>query len=225
MLTDEAIKNGLLRKNTKKRGNGGELSRDGNVKDDKKRYRTGRAFATVTNPVRKEYTGTEPKAGPRMVTPLNARNLKTARGAYFECGGTEHYKAACPRLNQAPRQRGNRQKQPMAIGEVKVVETMAIRHIEGHTFDIDLIPFGHGSFDVIVGMDWLSRHKAKIVFHEKVVRIPLPHGEILRVLGEKPKKRVRHLMSANIKEQKLKDIIVVRSSPEVFLDDLSGLPL
>ncbi|GJZ38881.1 putative reverse transcriptase domain-containing protein [Tanacetum coccineum] len=30
--------------------------------------------------------------------------------------------------------------------------------IEGHTFDIDLIPFGHESFDVIVGMDWLSRN-------------------------------------------------------------------
>ncbi|GKF42942.1 reverse transcriptase domain-containing protein [Tanacetum coccineum] len=28
--------------------------------------------------------------------------------------------------------------------------------IEGHTFDIDLIPFGSGSFDVIIGMDWLS---------------------------------------------------------------------
>nr|GFB97601.1 putative reverse transcriptase domain-containing protein [Tanacetum cinerariifolium] len=39
--------------------------------------------------------------------------------------------------------------------------------IEGHIFDIDLIPFEHGSFDVIVGMDWLSRHKAKIVFYEK----------------------------------------------------------
>ncbi|GKB56942.1 reverse transcriptase domain-containing protein [Tanacetum coccineum] len=225
MLTDEAIRNGSLKKNTKKRGNGGELSMDGNVKDDKKRYRIGRAFATVTNPVRKEYTGTAPKAGPRMVTSLNARNLTTVRGACFECGGTEHYKAACPRLNQAPRQGGNHQKQPMAIGEVKVMETMAIRHIEGHTFDIDLIPFGYGSFDVIVGMDWLSRHTAKIVFHEKVVRIPLPHGEILRVLGEKPEEIVRHLMSANIKEQKLKDFVVVRSSPEVFLDDLSGLPL
>ncbi|GKD29295.1 putative reverse transcriptase domain-containing protein, partial [Tanacetum coccineum] len=32
-----------------------------------------------------------------------------------------------------------------------------------------LIPFGHGSFDVIMGMDWLSRHKAEIVFHEKMV--------------------------------------------------------
>ncbi|GJR97698.1 reverse transcriptase domain-containing protein [Tanacetum coccineum] len=32
---------------------------------------------------------------------------------------------------------------------------------------INLIPLGHGSFDVIVGMDWLSQHKAMIVCHEK----------------------------------------------------------
>nr|GEU58977.1 reverse transcriptase domain-containing protein [Tanacetum cinerariifolium] len=30
--------------------------------------------------------------------------------------------------------------------------------IEGHVFDIDLIPFRHGSFDVIIGMDWLSNY-------------------------------------------------------------------
>nr|GEY11761.1 hypothetical protein [Tanacetum cinerariifolium]GEY46631.1 hypothetical protein [Tanacetum cinerariifolium] len=86
--------------------------------------------------------------------------------------------------------------------------------IEGHTFDIDLIPFGHRSFDVIVGMDWLSRHKAKIVFYEKVVRIPQPYNDILRVLGEKPEEKVRCLMSAKTEEQRLKDIIVVRSFPE-----------
>ncbi|GKA53596.1 putative reverse transcriptase domain-containing protein [Tanacetum coccineum] len=96
--------------------------------------------------------------------------------------------------------------------------------IEGHTFNIDLIPFGHGSFNVIVGMDWLSWYKAKIVFHEKVVRIPLPHGEILRVLGEKPEEKVRYLMSAKTEDQKLKDIVVVRSFPAVFPDDLSRLP-
>nr|GFA67181.1 reverse transcriptase domain-containing protein [Tanacetum cinerariifolium] len=49
----------------------------------------------------------------------------------------------------------------------------------------DLIPLCHGSFDVIVGMDWLSEHKAKIVCHEKVVRIPLESGEILIVQGER----------------------------------------
>ncbi|GJX65475.1 putative reverse transcriptase domain-containing protein [Tanacetum coccineum] len=52
-------------------------------------------------------------------------------------------------------------------------------------FTIDLIPLGHGSFDVIVGMDWLSEHKAEIVCHEKVVRIPLESGEILHVQGER----------------------------------------
>ncbi|GJY79786.1 putative reverse transcriptase domain-containing protein [Tanacetum coccineum] len=41
--------------------------------------------------------------------------------------------------------------------------------IEGHIFDINLIPFGGGSFDVIIGMDWLSGYKAKIICHEKVL--------------------------------------------------------
>ncbi|GKE35353.1 putative reverse transcriptase domain-containing protein, partial [Tanacetum coccineum] len=50
--------------------------------------------------------------------------------------------------------------------------------IDGHVFDINLIPFGSGSFDVIIGMDWLSDHKAEIIYHEKVVRIPLLDGKV-----------------------------------------------
>ncbi|GKD27071.1 putative reverse transcriptase domain-containing protein, partial [Tanacetum coccineum] len=49
--------------------------------------------------------------------------------------------------------------------------------IEGHVFDINLIPFGHESFDVIIAMDWLSNYKAEIICHEKVVRIPLLDGK------------------------------------------------
>nr|GEW14236.1 hypothetical protein [Tanacetum cinerariifolium] len=82
--------------------------------------------------------------------------------------------------------------------------------IEGHIFDIDLIPFGHESFDVIVEMDWLSRHKAEIGYHEKVVWIPLLKDEILRVLEERPEQKVRHSKSEKVKEHKLKDIVVVR---------------
>ncbi|GJS84207.1 putative reverse transcriptase domain-containing protein [Tanacetum coccineum] len=92
--------------------------------------------------------------------------------------------------------------------------------IEGHVFDIDLIPFGHGSFDVIIGMDWLSNNKAEIICHEKVVRIPLPDGNMLRVLGEKPEEKVRFLMGV----KKQEEIVVVRDFPEVFPEDLSGLP-
>ncbi|GKF50898.1 putative reverse transcriptase domain-containing protein [Tanacetum coccineum] len=40
--------------------------------------------------------------------------------------------------------------------------------IKGHVFGINLIPFGSGSFDVIIRMDWLSDHKAEIICHEKV---------------------------------------------------------
>ncbi|GJT77950.1 putative reverse transcriptase domain-containing protein [Tanacetum coccineum] len=96
--------------------------------------------------------------------------------------------------------------------------------IEGHVFNIDLIPFGHGSFDVIIGMDWLSNHKAKIICHEKVVRIPLLDGKVLRVLGERPEEKARLLMSAKASDKKQEEIVVVRDFPEVFLDDLSRLP-
>ncbi|GJX66114.1 putative reverse transcriptase domain-containing protein [Tanacetum coccineum] len=95
--------------------------------------------------------------------------------------------------------------------------------IEGHVFDIDLKPFGHGSFDVIIGMDWFSNYKAKIICHEKVVRIPLLDGKVLRVLGERPEEKASLLMSAKANERKQEEIVVVRDFPEVFLDDLSGL--
>ncbi|GJV54184.1 putative reverse transcriptase domain-containing protein [Tanacetum coccineum] len=48
----------------------------------------------------------------------------------------------------------------------------------------DLIPLGQGSFDVIIGMDWLSNQKAVIVCHEKIVRIPAEEGKVLCVQGE-----------------------------------------
>ncbi|GJS54760.1 hypothetical protein Tco_0628122 [Tanacetum coccineum] len=74
------------------------------------------------------------------------------------------------------------------------------------------------------GMDWLSNHKDEIICHEKVVRIPLPNGKVLRVIGESPEEKMRHVMSAKAKEQKQEEIVVVRDFPEVFPDDLSGLP-
>ncbi|GJV94185.1 hypothetical protein Tco_1541998 [Tanacetum coccineum] len=60
-LTDKAVRNGSLKKNPEKRGNGGEPNRDRNAKDENKRTRTGNAFATTTNLVRREYNGPIPK--------------------------------------------------------------------------------------------------------------------------------------------------------------------
>nr|GFC32988.1 reverse transcriptase domain-containing protein [Tanacetum cinerariifolium] len=80
--------------------------------------------------------------------------------------------------------------------------------IEGHVFDINLIPFGRGSFDVIIGMDWLSNHKAEIICHKKVVRIPLLDGKVLRVLGEIPEEKARLLMNAKASNKKQEEIVV-----------------
>ncbi|GKB37322.1 putative reverse transcriptase domain-containing protein [Tanacetum coccineum] len=100
-----------------------------------------------------------------------------------------------------------------------------------HVFDIDLIPFGHRSFDVIIGMDWLSNHKAEIICHEKVVRIPLLDGKVLRVLGEKLKEKMRHLKSAKAKEKEQEEMLIsgatsVAKSPYYLepseLEELSG---
>ncbi|GKE39656.1 hypothetical protein Tco_1463061 [Tanacetum coccineum] len=162
------------------------------------------------------------RAGPRIVNPLNARNLITTCGACFEYGGTDHYKAACPRLNRAPGQGGNRPNQAMAIegGQGRGNNGNQAR---GKAFMMGAEEARQDP-NIMKGMDWLSRHKAEIVCHEKVVRIPLPHDEMLRVLGERPEEKVRHLMSAKAEGQKLKDIVVVRNLSEVFSDDLSGLP-
>ncbi|GJX74163.1 hypothetical protein Tco_0312758 [Tanacetum coccineum] len=60
-LTNEAIRNGSLKKNPKKRGNGEEPNRDKNARDENKRTRNRNAFATTANPVRREYNGPIPK--------------------------------------------------------------------------------------------------------------------------------------------------------------------
>ncbi|GKB60280.1 hypothetical protein Tco_0916466 [Tanacetum coccineum] len=61
------------------------------------------------------------------------------------------------------------------------------------------------SFDVIVGMNWLSKRKFVIVCHEKVVRIPIKEGGILRVHGERTLGAAKALMNAKIDEPKLSD--------------------
>ncbi|GKA04015.1 putative reverse transcriptase domain-containing protein [Tanacetum coccineum] len=133
-----------------------------------------------------------------------------------------------PLLGLEPSDLGFRYEIEIASGQLveidKVIKGCKLE-IEGHVFDIDLIPFGHGSFDVIIGMDWLSNYKAKIICHEKVVRIPLSDGKVLRVLGERPEEKARLLMSAKANERKQEEIVVVRYFPEVFPDDLSRLPL
>ncbi|XP_076923147.1 uncharacterized protein LOC143585188 [Bidens hawaiensis] len=117
-------------------------------------------------------------------------------------------------------------------------------NLNDYDFSIDLIPMQVGFFDIIVGMDWLAQHSAKVVCFEKYIRIPLDDDRILRIFGEKPSKGLK-LMSctqaqkylrkkyvsflANVLEKKQEkkiiiDISVVRDFPKVFPEDVSVLP-
>ncbi|GJT21932.1 putative reverse transcriptase domain-containing protein [Tanacetum coccineum] len=48
-----------------------------------------------------------------------------------------------------------------------------------HPFNIDLMPIELGSFDVIIGMDWLAKYHAVIVCDEKLVRIPFGNKTLI----------------------------------------------
>ncbi|KAK9048621.1 hypothetical protein SSX86_032414 [Deinandra increscens subsp. villosa] len=116
--------------------------------------------------------------------------------------------------------------------------------LSGHKLSIDLMPFTIGSFDVIVGMDWLSKHHAEIVCQEKVIRIPVAGGEVLSIQGEKGgavsgiisylkaqkclrKGHVAILATVTDQtrvERKIEDFPIVRDYPEVFPEELPGLP-
>ncbi|KAJ9539536.1 hypothetical protein OSB04_032269 [Centaurea solstitialis] len=114
----------------------------------------------------------------------------------------------------------------------------------GRDFSIDLIPIKIGSFDIIVGMDWMSDNRATICCAEKIVLITLSDGSVLEVHGEKPKRDIKivsymkmrshlrkecvaflaHVVDKEVKEKRIQDLPVVRDFPEVFPEELPGLP-
>ncbi|GJZ30709.1 putative reverse transcriptase domain-containing protein [Tanacetum coccineum] len=157
----------------------------------------------------------------------HGKQWNQARGRAFMLGAEQARQDLNIVTGIEPSELGFRYEIEIASGKLvkidKVIKGCKLE-IEGHVFDIDLIPFRHGSFDVIIGMDWLSNHKAEIVCHEKVVRIPLLDGKVLRVLGERPEEKARLLMSVKASDKKQGEIAVVRDFPKVFPDDLSGLP-
>ncbi|GJT72952.1 hypothetical protein Tco_1032238 [Tanacetum coccineum] len=113
------------------------------------------------------------------------------------------------------------------------------------------MPVELGSFDVIIGMDWLAKYHAVIVCAKKIVRIPFG-DEILIVRGDRSSNehgtrlniisctkaqeyltKGCHVFLANItttkdedksKGRRLEDVPVVQEFPEVFPKDLLGIP-
>ncbi|GKC20646.1 putative reverse transcriptase domain-containing protein [Tanacetum coccineum] len=121
----------------------------------------------------------------------------------------------------------------------------------GHPFNIDLMPVELGSFNAIIGMDWLVNHHAMIVCDEKVMRIPYGY-EVLIVQGDGGSRREKSKLSIisftkthkyvergcpiflaqvtkketrdKSEEKRLEDVLTVQDFSEVFREDLPRLP-
>nr|GEZ03742.1 putative reverse transcriptase domain-containing protein [Tanacetum cinerariifolium] len=83
-----------------------------------------------------------------------------------------------------------------------------------------------GSFDVVIGINWLAKCHAMIVCDEKIVRIPYG-DEVLIIRGEDCDDGTQVTSKKaedKLEENRLEDVSIVREFLEVFLEDLPGLP-
>ncbi|GJU93078.1 putative reverse transcriptase domain-containing protein [Tanacetum coccineum] len=142
----------------------------------------------------------------------------------------------------------------LANGKIVGVDTImrgCTLNFLNHPFNIDLMLVELGSFDIIIGMDWLRRCHAVIVCDEKLVRIPygnetlIFHGNksndgreswLAIISCSKAQEYMAkgcHIFLAHIsvkkeedksKGKKLKDVPIIRDFLVVFPEDLPGLP-
>ncbi|KAG8491589.1 hypothetical protein CXB51_014771 [Gossypium anomalum] len=86
--------------------------------------------------------------------------------------------------------------------------------ITGYCFPADLMLLPFDEFDVILGMDWLTTHDVIVNCGKKFIELKCENGEILRVNSEE----------SDNPELKIESVPVVCEFPDVFPEELPGLP-
>nr|GEX03703.1 hypothetical protein [Tanacetum cinerariifolium] len=88
-----------------------------------------------------------------------------------------------------------------------------------HPFNIDLMPVELGRFDVIIGMDWLRRESRLFIITCSKAQEYMAKGCQIFLAQISAKKK-----EDKSKGKQLEDVPIVQDFPEVFLEDLPGLP-
>nr|GFB65012.1 putative reverse transcriptase domain-containing protein [Tanacetum cinerariifolium] len=95
-------------------------------------------------------------------------------------------------------------------------------NLVNHLFEIDLISIELGTFDVIIGMDWLVKHDAVIICGEKVVCIPYANKTLTVKVTKDEKEHEKHLKI--ILEFLKKEILYAKfSNYDFWLDSIQFL--
>nr|GFC67285.1 reverse transcriptase domain-containing protein [Tanacetum cinerariifolium] len=200
--------------NNNPNNNNNNCNRNNNYNQQQnRRQETARAYAAAPAEGR-GYVGNLPKCnrctfttmGNALQSVRSAKELVIGRKT-AELGFQSFVSSAfTPFIDIAPTSLNASYEVELAYG--KVVSTNTVLRgctlaLYDHRFKIDLLPTRLRSFDVIIGMDWLSYHRAVIDCYEKIVCVPLLNGEILEVQGERLEKDPGSLACIKADEKKL----------------------
>jgi hypothetical protein len=94
-------------------------------------------------------------------------------------------------------------------------------NLSGVEFLADLVVLKSGGIDVILGMDWLSRHNGLIGCTDKVVHLTNPEG--VQVICHTRDSKFDPMVF-NMEAQPLEGVPVVNEYPDVFPEELPGMP-
>ncbi|GKC49085.1 putative reverse transcriptase domain-containing protein [Tanacetum coccineum] len=220
VLTYEAVRNGSLKRNSEKRG---ESSKEGNVRGDSKKARTGKVFVIITNlkatcPRLNRAPG---QGGNRPNQALDIEggqghrnNGNPARGRAFVMGAEEARED--PNIVTGTFSLNNHY-------AMMLFDSGADYSFVSTTF-MPLLDIKPSSPGLNYEIEIVSGQLVEINKVTRGFRIPLPHAKMLRVYGERLEEKVKRLMSAKAEGLKLEDIAIIQNFSKVFLDDLSGLP-
>ncbi|GJS49178.1 putative reverse transcriptase domain-containing protein [Tanacetum coccineum] len=157
-------------------------------------------------------------------------------------------------INITPTTLENHYDVELADGKIIGVNTIirgCTLNFMNHPFNIDLMSVPLDSFDVIIRMDWLTKYHRVIICDEKIVRVPFGR-EMLIFQGNGNNQRkesqlniilctkaqeylskgcdvfLAHITTKEAKDKlegkRLEDVSIVRDFPEVFPEDLPGIP-
>ncbi|GJR23145.1 putative reverse transcriptase domain-containing protein [Tanacetum coccineum] len=194
------------------------------------------------------------------VRPRDKKPYRGTKPICTKCGVQGHFRSDCPKLKNG--NQGNRSRNGNAIARAYVVgsaRTNPNSNVVTSTSLMDIIPttLDHGydvelademgSFDVIIGMDWLAKYHVEIICDEKLVRVPFGDN-VLTFHGDRSnnghESRLNIISCTKIqkyllkgcpiflahvtmkkaedksKEKQLDDVPIVQDFPE----DLTGIP-
>jgi hypothetical protein len=99
--------------------------------------------------------------------------------------------------------------------------------IRGVDFVTNLIVLDSKSIDIILGMNWLSKHKVLIDCAKKSVKLTTQEGKELEYVAEPlvtTKGATNHVHLNQLKASQGLDVLVVNEFSGVFLEELPGMP-